>query len=793
MIKYIMKDRKEAGIADSAFPSPPAHGLHKTSLDVLGICCPSEVPLIERILKSLAGVERVSVNVPSKTVTVLHNPLLTSPSHIVKVLNQARLEASIRVPGQLKSGRIWPSPYTVASGILLLISFCKFWFRPLQWVALGAVAAGLPPILLKSIVSLRRLILDINTLMLIAVAGSIALQDYLEAGTIVFLFTLAEWLESRSSDKARAAIASVMNLAPQTAIIEGSGVRVPVEDVEINSLLSVKAGDIIPIDGIIMSGKSSVDESSLTGESLPVEKNVGANVWAGTMNLTGYMTVKTVALASESAVARMVKLVEEAQSQRSRTDQFIQQFAKWYTPVVVLGAAGIAAEACINHSREHHWLYLALVLLVIACPCALVISTPIATTCAVAQAARMGLLIKGGNYIEALGRLKAVAFDKTGTLTQGDFRVVDIQIIEEGIEICKVLHWMASLEIQSSHPMSSAITAYCRHRGLMETSAEVTEFQALHGEGICGVIEDHKIHIGNARLASRLGWIQDSSNTWNSQGPTVGYVGVDEKLALVFSVADQIRPEAVEALRDLKKLGIQLAMLTGDSSTAAAIVEKEIGEVAVHSQLLPEDKVRIIGELKKVGMTAMVGDGINDGPALAAADIGIAMGVAGSAVAMETSDIALMSNDLRKIAAAVKLGRRTLNKIYMNVAFSFLTKAAIIALAFTGHASLWVAVVADVGTCLVVIFNSMLLLKRQKHPHKHKPHDHDHGHHHNHDQYHHHRHHQNSISGHQHNHGCHHNCHSNSTASNSSSAREVNSLTSEIVVDVGCNHLNSHH
>lgn len=794
MIKCIMKDRKEAGIAESVPPPPPAHGLHKTSLDVLGICCPSEVPLIERILKSLAGVERVSVNVPSKTVTVLHNPLLTSSSHIVKVLNQARLDASIRVPGKLKSGRIWPSPYTVASGILLIVSFFKFWFRPLQWVALGAVAAGLPPILLKSIVALRRLILDINTLMLIAVAGSIGLRDYLEAGTIVFLFTLAEWLESRSSDKARAAIASVMNLAPQTAIIEGSDARVPVEDVEINSLLSVKAGDIIPIDGIIMSGKSSVDESSLTGESLPVEKNVGANVWAGTMNLTGYMTVKTVALASESAVARMVKLVEEAQSQRSRTDQFIQQFAKCYTPVVVLGAAGIAAEACINHSREHHWLYLALVLLVIACPCALVISTPIATTCAVAQAARMGLLIKGGNYIEALGRLKVIAFDKTGTLTQGDFSVVDIQVIEEGIEMSKILHWMASLEIQSSHPMSSAIIAYCRQRGLMETSAEVTEFQALHGEGICGVIEGHEIHIGNARLASRLGWIQDSSNTWNSQGPTVGYVGVDGKFALVFSVADQIRPEAAEAVRDLKKLGIQLAMLTGDSSTAAAIIEKEIGEIAVHSQLLPEDKVRIIGELKQVGLTAMVGDGINDAPALAAADIGIAMGVAGSAVAMETSDIALMSNDIRKISAAVKLGRRSLNKIYMNVAISFLTKAAIFSLAFTGHASLWIAVVADVGTCLVVIFNSMLLLKREKRLDRHNHHDHHHHNHdHNHHDHEHHHHHQISISGHQHNHGCNHNCHNNSTNLVSSSSREVNSSTPEIVVDVGNTHIDSHH
>eukprot|EP01018_Ginkgo_biloba_P027445 Gb_16135 [translate_table: standard] len=705
--------------------------LEKTTFDVLGICCPSEVPLVEKTLKPLNGVERVSVNVASRTVTVIHNPLLISSSQLAKALNQARLDASIRVHGEWKTTKKWPSPYTIGSGLLLLVAYFKYVYHPLRWVALGAVAVGILPIILRSIVALRRFVLDINVLMIIAVGGTIGLGDYLEAGSIVFLFTLAEWLETRSSDKARAAMSSVVSLVPQTAVIEESGLKVPVNDVKVNTLLSVKAGEVIPIDGIVMSGRSSVDESSLTGESLPVEKEVGSNVWAGTMNLTGCMSVKTVALAEESAVARMVKLVEEAQNQRSRTEQFVQTFAKYYTPVVVLVAAGLAVAPCISRAHNiHHWIYLALILLVIACPCALVISTPVATTCGLAQAARMGLLIKGGSYLEALGKLKVIAFDKTGTLTEGHFEVVDINTVEESTDMQKMLYWISSLENKSSHPMSLALVSYSRLHGV-EPSTDVRDFETLQGEGICGVIDQHKIHVGNGRLAVRLGWVTDVPNTWNSQGSTVGYVGVDEQLVGIFNVADQIRPEAAEAIMHLKKLGIQVTMLTGDSAAAAAVMEIQIGEMTVHSQLLPEDKVRIIGEMKEIGMTGMVGDGINDAPALAAADLGIAMGVAGSAVAMETSDIALMSNDLRKIPAAVKLGRRSLTKIYMNVAISLVTKAAIIALAFTGHASLWIAVLADVGTCLVVTFNSMLLLE-SKNVHKEHRHSHNHNHSHHH-------------------------------------------------------------
>ncbi|KAI5084428.1 hypothetical protein GOP47_0000597 [Adiantum capillus-veneris] len=306
--------------------------LQKTAIDVFGICCPAEVPLVKKILEPAPGVQEVYVNVAARLVTVQHDAFATPPARLVKLLNNAHLEASIHVTGEWKAARKWPSPYTFASGFFVLIALFQYAFYPLKWVALGAVAVGAPPIILKSFRALRRCILDINILMIIAVAGSIALGDYLEAGLIVFLFALAEWLESRSSDRARLAISSVASLAPQSAILAETGARVNVSEVKVGTRLAVKAGESIPIDGTVVSGRSAVDESSLTGESLPVEKEAGTRVWAGTINMTGYICVETSALAEDSAVARMIRLVEEAQTQRSHVEQLMESFAKYYTP-----------------------------------------------------------------------------------------------------------------------------------------------------------------------------------------------------------------------------------------------------------------------------------------------------------------------------------------------------------------------------------------------------------------------------------------------------------------------------
>ncbi|KAG6547379.1 hypothetical protein Mapa_010827 [Marchantia paleacea] len=776
-------------------------GMTKTTFDVMGICCPSEVPLVKKILEPLPGVEEVAVNPTSKTVTVVHDPTIMADVQLVKILNEARLDATIHQRGVRRMTHRWPSPWAIGSGLLIIVAFFHYVWNPLKWVALGSVAVAAPPIIVRSLVALRRFVLDINCLMLIAVGGAIALGDYLEAGSIAFLFTIADWLESRSSDKAREAISTVADLAPQSAVLM-DGQRVAVEDVSIGTLLAVKAGELIPIDGVVDSGKSSIDESNVTGESKPVEKTDGGLVWAGTMNLSGYITIKTTALAEDSAVARMVRLVEDAQNQHSHTEQIVEKIAKYYTPIIVVAALLVATIPwAVGVHNPKHWMYLALVLLVVACPCALVISTPVTTTCGIAQAARAGLIVRGGGYLEMLGKVNVVAMDKTGTLTEGHFRVLDVHSMDSTTDLTRILYWVACVENKSSHPLAPALVGYARLFGI-EPTGDVTDFEIIPGEGVSALVDGQKVKIGNARLAAQFSGFQDIQSNemveqWSSQGATIGWVAVNERPLGIFGVADSLRPEAVEAVSDLKKMGVQVVMLTGDSDAAAAAAHRKIGEIDVYAQLLPEDKVNCVKDLKKRGVTAMVGDGINDAPALAVADVGLAMGVAGSAVAMETADVALMTNDLQKLVVAIKLGRNCRRKIIQNVFLSFFTKLTIIIIAAAGYPSLWAAVLADVGTCLVVIFNSMRLLNRKKgvvlpkfeakskHQHKnHGHHDHHHDlgnnednhfgqHHHQHGKHddlhhdhqhevgkkdpdHHHHHTGDSTDNHDHNHGCHH-------------------------------------
>ncbi|XP_058073762.1 cadmium/zinc-transporting ATPase HMA2-like [Magnolia sinica] len=687
-----------------------------TTFHVLGMCCSSEAAIIHKILNPLPGIENVSVNVSAKTATIVHDPTLIPASQIVNSLNDARLNAEIRELGQFKTRKLsWPSTNTLCSGALMVVALFGYIYPPLKWVALAAIAVGIPNMLLRSVTALRRCMLDINVLMVIAVSGAVALGDYLEGASVVFLFTLAGWLETKSTEKARASLESLMELAPRTAVIAETGERIPVKDIRLHTVISVKAGECIAVDGVVAAGQAAVDESSLTGEFMPVDKEIGSKVWAGTMVLTGFINVRTEALEEDSAVARMVKLVEDAQNQCSRMELFIERFAKYYTPGVVLIAAGLAVIPwALGLHDFQQWIYIALVLLVVACPCALVISTPIATACGLSAAAKMGLLVKGGNYFEVLAKIKTIAFDKTGTLTQGKFAVTDMQCIESQTDSNQMLYWISSLENQSSHPMATSLVTYARLHGI-EPATEVQNFESIPGEGIYGLVNNHIIQIGNARLAQRNGWMKEGQCHINEAGVMVGYVGVDGRLVGFFCLADQIRSEAIAAVQELQKLGIQVIILTGDSNATAELIGQQIGNVRVESGLAPAEKVKRVAELKKEGSpTAMVGDGINDAPALAAADLGIAMGVAGSAVAIETADVALMSNDLRKIPEAVKLARECMRKVYQNVGFSLGVKAVFLGLAFAGVASLWAAVFADMGTCLLVIFNSMLLLRQRK-------------------------------------------------------------------------------
>uniref|UniRef100_A0A7N0TGP8 HMA domain-containing protein n=2 Tax=Kalanchoe fedtschenkoi TaxID=63787 RepID=A0A7N0TGP8_KALFE len=708
--------------------------LQKSYFDVLGLCCSSEVPLIENILKNLNGVKDISVIVPSRTVIVVHDDLLISPSQIAKALNQARLEANVRNRGETSYRNKWPSPYAVACGILLVVSLFQFVFAPLRWVSLAAVAVGIFPIAWRSAVALKSLTLDINILAIVAVVGTIFLRDYLEAATIVFLFTIAEWLESRASHKATAVMSSLMNMAPQKAVIAETGEVVDADDVKVNTVLAVKAGEVVPIDGVVVEGESEVDEKTLTGESYPVPKRKDSTVLAGTMNLNGYISVKTTAVAEDCVVAKMAKLVEEAQNNKSKTQRFIDKCAKYYTPVVLVIAVCIAViPAAMRVRNTDHWYHLALVVLVSACPCGLILSTPVATFCALSRAATSGLLVKGGDYLETLAKIKTVAFDKTGTITRGEFVVSDFTSLKGDLGLNTLLYWVSSIESKSSHPMGTALVDYARSYSIEPKPDEVEEYHSYPGEGIHGKIDGEDVYIGNRRIARRASCeAGDAQLGHAAQGKTLGYIYIGTSLAGTFSLSDACRSGAAEAINELKSMGIRTVMLTGDSQAAAMHAQNQLGNALeqVHAELLPEDKARIIGEQKSAGPVAMIGDGINDAPALATADIGISMGISGSALATETGNVILMSNDIRKVPEAIKLARRAQSKVVQNVLVSIVTKGAILALAVAGHPLVWAAVLADVGTCLVVILNSMLLLRGTGHHHRHNhgsSHHHHHG------------------------------------------------------------------
>ncbi|KAK9989720.1 hypothetical protein SO802_029959 [Lithocarpus litseifolius] len=689
-----------------------AEELKKSYFEVLGLCCASEVALVERILKPLNGVQEISVILPTKTVVVHHTHVISDVT-IVEALNKVRLEATVRPQEQSNFQNKWPAPSTMVSGLLLALSFLKYVYHPLEWLALGAVIVGLPTLILRSIASIRNLTLNINILVLMAVIGTLALQDYWEAGTVVFLFSIAQWLETRASYKAMATMSSLMSMAPQKAILAETGEHVDVNAVEMNTVLAVKVGDVIPIDGIVVEGKCEVDEKMLTGESFPVTKELDSTVWAGTINLNGYISVKTTALAKDSFVSRMAKLVEESHNKKSRAQRFIDNCAKYYIPVVMLIAVAFAViPAALRLPNEDYWFHLAIVVLVSTCPCALILSTPVVNFCALSKAATTGLLIKGGDYLEILAKVKTVAFDKTGTITRGEFVVTNFQVISDDVSLNALLYWVSSIESKSSHPMAAALVEYGRLHSIEPKPENVEDFQNFPGEGVFGKIDGKDIYIGNRRIRLRAGCAAEIEFQ-NMEGKTNGYIYCGAALVGTFSLSDTCRSGAMEAVEEIKSLGIKCVMLTGDSHAAAMLAQDQLGHAldVVHAELLPEDKVRIIEEYKKEGPTVMIGDGINDAPALATADIGISMGISGSALAMETGHMILMSNNIQKIPLAIKLARRTLRKLIENVIISITTKGAILALAFAGYPLIWASVLADVGTCLVVILNSMLLLQ----------------------------------------------------------------------------------
>jgi Cd2+/Zn2+-exporting ATPase len=587
-------------------------------------------------------------------------------------------------------------------------------------VAIGVTIVGPAR---RAYAAIQRRILDINTLMVIAVVGAGILGEWFEAAAVVWLFAVAQQLEVLSMDRARHAIRRLMTLAADTATVrrDGTDLVVRTEEVRAGDLVILRPGERLAVDGVVRAGLSAVDQAPVTGESWPVEKTPGAAVFAGTINGSGALEIEATRRAADSTLARIVRLVEQAQRQRAPVQTFVERFARWYTPAVVGVALAVAIVPPLAlgglagwTSLAGVWTYRALALLVVACPCALVISTPVSVVSALTAAARAGVLIKGGAHLERLAGVRCVALDKTGTLTEGRVTVTDVVGLD-GVSPHGVLGVAAALESRSEHPIGRAIVSHARLVGLTVQPGD--GFRALPGFGAEAMVAAAPALIGSHRLFEERQLctpaLHDRLDEVERRGVTPVLVGHDGAPLGLIGLSDTLRADGSNAVAALRRAGVtHIALLTGDSRLNAERVRRETAVDEVRADLLPDAKVGEVRRLQQAhGVVAMVGDGINDAPALAAADVGVAMGVAGSDVALETADVALMADDLSKLPFAIRLGRRTLGNIRQNVALALGLKLAFVALAAAGVATIWMAVLADTGASLLVTANGLRLLR----------------------------------------------------------------------------------
>lgn len=574
---------------------------------------------------------------------------------------------------------------------------------------------------LKNLVSLQ---FDMKTLMTIAVIGAAFIGEWGEGATVVILFAISEALESYSMDKARQSIRSLMDIAPKEALVRRGKheISIGVDEIQLGDIMLVKPGQKIAMDGIIIKGVSTVNQAAITGESVPVAKVVEDEVFAGTLNEEGLLEVRVTKRVEDTTIAKIIHLVEEAQAERAPSQAFVDKFAKYYTPIIMLIAAAVAVFPPIFFDGSwDKWIYQGLAVLVVGCPCALVISTPVAIVTAIGNAARNGVLIKGGIHLEELGAIKAIAFDKTGTLTKG-IPVVTDYLPQANINAENLLSIVAAIEKGSQHPLASAIMKKADEEKISFRDIVVEQFTSLTGKGIQAVVQEETYFIGSPNLFQELlekgvpNGVKTNVTGLQNDGKTVMLVGTSKEVLALLAVADKIRENSNEVIQTLHSLGIQKTiMLTGDNEGTAKAVGKQAGVSAIEADLLPQDKLNFIKELRvKYDRVAMVGDGVNDAPALAAASVGIAMGGAGTDTALETADIALMADDLGKLPFTLKLSRRALSIIKQNITFSLGIKLIALLLVVPGWLTLWIAIFADMGATLIVTLNGLRLLRVKK-------------------------------------------------------------------------------
>lgn len=693
---------------------------------VAGMDCADEISAINKALSD-PRVSAIKANLMSSTVRVEHDAKITK-AEIRKKIESTGVRVADEDEdhqGTVSRSRVF---LVATSGALVGAGMLADWKLDIPYLSLAlfsvSILSGGALVFPKAWRALSKFQLDMNVLMSVATVGAFAIKEYSEAATVVFLFALSELLEAFSVARARKAIREVLDLTPEMAAVvddQGNVSSIPVDEVKIGQVVLVKSGDRIPLDGNVLEGSSTVNQAPLTGESLPVKVQPGDRVFAGTVNETGVLKVTVSALFQEAKVSQVIRMVEEAQETKAPSERFVDRFARIYTPAVFVAAILAFIVPPLAFGQDWNvWFYRALVLLVVACPCALVLATPVSIVSGLTAMARRGVLVKGGAFLEALGRLRAIAVDKTGTITEGRPRVLKIVTLEETTEQ-ELLSVAASIERLSSHPLAQAVIEFAQSKNI--AIKEAVDFENVVGKGAQASIESHDYFVGNHRMAHELGVctpeLESQLQSFEAEALSVIVVGhrphtdCGGKVLGVLALGDAVRSNARNAINDLHEAGLEkVIMLSGDNQRTANAIAGQAGIDEAIGDLLPDGKVEQMRSLlAKYKNVAMIGDGINDAPALAVATVGIAMGAAGTDTAIETADVALMKDDLAQVAVAVKQGRRALSVIQFNIAFALGIKVIFLILAFLGFANLWLAVAADTGASLLVIANALRLLR----------------------------------------------------------------------------------
>ncbi|MCK9192385.1 MAG: heavy metal translocating P-type ATPase [Nevskia sp.] len=712
-------------------PTPVVAGRSRQQFRISTMDCASEESEIRHAVDGIAGIAAMSFQLGARTMAIEAPPAVVEQA--LAAIRKAGFDpqplpvAESGVAGATPSTSEPPAMFTslhrmvlalvlavVAEAIAYFLSDGTATTVAEMVLALAAIWLAGFDTYKKGLASLRRGRFNITALMTVAVTGAFLIGQWPEAAMVMALYSIAELIEARSLDRARNAIQSLMALTPEKADVrqpDGSWVSLPATEIPLEAVVRIRPGARLPLDGLVTAGNSAIDQSPVTGESIPVDKTIGDPVFAGTINQSAELEFRVTAAASNTTLARIIHAVEAAQGSRAPTQRFVDRFAAIYTPgVFVLALAVALLSPWLAGWTWMASIYKALVLLVIACPCALVISTPVTVVSALAAAARRGILIKGGTYIEEARKIRAIALDKTGTITEGKPKLVETSVLDSSDGEA----WLSvacSMSSRSDHPVSKAIAA-----GLNRAVTEVTGFTAIAGRGVSGQVNGSAYMMGNHRLIEELGLcspaLEAKLKVQEEAGRTVTLLASSSAVLMLFAVADTIKESSRAAIADLKSLGVTPVMLTGDNPATARTVAEQAGIADARGNLLPEDKLQAIVEMRgQYGPTAMTGDGINDAPALAKADIGIAMGGMGTDTAMEAADIVIMNDDLRSIPAAIRLSRKTHAVLWQNISLALGIKAVFLVLAVFGNASMWMAVFADMGASLLVVGNGLRLLR----------------------------------------------------------------------------------